>query len=125
MVARRRRWVSNEESARSGSRSARPASTRPTGNSDGAGWAATGVNSFQSKVAVGATTYNVDSSHVPMLSQPECVLNVIRDAVRGVQAANSPQVATPGDCLSGSDVKAPNAGRPACGQAKNDQALVT
>jgi len=34
---------------------------------------------------VGATTYNVDSSHVPMLSQPECVLNVIRDAVRGVQ----------------------------------------
>jgi pimeloyl-ACP methyl ester carboxylesterase len=36
---------------------------------------------------MGATTYNVDSSHVPMLSQPEFVLNVIRDAVRAVQGA--------------------------------------
>jgi pimeloyl-ACP methyl ester carboxylesterase len=36
---------------------------------------------------MGATTYDVDASHVPMLSQPEFVLNVIRDAVRGVQGA--------------------------------------
>jgi pimeloyl-ACP methyl ester carboxylesterase len=32
-----------------------------------------------------ATTYDVDSSHVPFLSQPEFVLGVIHDAVRGVQ----------------------------------------
>jgi hypothetical protein len=31
-----------------------------------------------------ATTYHVDSSHVPMLSQPDFVINVIRDAIKGV-----------------------------------------
>ena len=39
---------------------------------------------------MGATTYELDSSHVPMLSQPERVLDVIRaaaDAVRGQSAA--------------------------------------
>ncbi len=34
---------------------------------------------------MGATTYEVDSSHVPMLSHPDFVLNVIRDAAKGVQ----------------------------------------
>jgi pimeloyl-ACP methyl ester carboxylesterase len=34
---------------------------------------------------MGATTYDIDSSHVPMLSQPEFVLGVIRDAVKAVQ----------------------------------------
>jgi hypothetical protein len=34
---------------------------------------------------MGATTYNIDSSHVPMLSQPEFVLDVIRTAARAVQ----------------------------------------
>jgi hypothetical protein len=29
---------------------------------------------------MGATTYEVDSSHVPMLSQPGFVLDVIRNA---------------------------------------------
>jgi len=40
--------------------------------------------------AHGATTYELDSSHVPMLSQPERVLDVIRaaaNAVRGRSAA--------------------------------------
>jgi pimeloyl-ACP methyl ester carboxylesterase len=39
---------------------------------------------------MGATTYELDSSHVPMLSQPERVLDVIRaaaNAVRGRSAA--------------------------------------
>jgi pimeloyl-ACP methyl ester carboxylesterase len=36
---------------------------------------------------MGATTYELDSSHVPMLSQPERVLNVIRDAAKAVQTA--------------------------------------
>jgi pimeloyl-ACP methyl ester carboxylesterase len=39
---------------------------------------------------MGATTYELDSSHVPMLSQPERVLEVIRtaaNAVRGQSAA--------------------------------------
>jgi pimeloyl-ACP methyl ester carboxylesterase len=36
---------------------------------------------------MGATTYELDSSHVPMLSQPERVLDVIRAAAKGVQAA--------------------------------------
>ena len=36
-----------------------------------------------------ATTYELDSSHVPMLSQPERVLEVIRDAVKGVQSATA------------------------------------
>ena len=35
---------------------------------------------------MGATTYDVDSSHVPMLSHPDLVLDVIRTAARAVQA---------------------------------------
>jgi pimeloyl-ACP methyl ester carboxylesterase len=34
-----------------------------------------------------ATTYELESSHVPMLSQPERVLEVIRAAAKGVQTA--------------------------------------
>jgi len=34
---------------------------------------------------MGATTYELDSSHVPMLSQPERVLEVIRAAAKAVQ----------------------------------------
>jgi len=34
---------------------------------------------------MGATTIETDSSHVPMLSQPELVLDVIRKAAKGVQ----------------------------------------
>jgi hypothetical protein len=33
---------------------------------------------------MGATTYELDSSHVPMRSQPERVLDVIRAAAAGV-----------------------------------------
>jgi pimeloyl-ACP methyl ester carboxylesterase len=33
---------------------------------------------------MGATTYEFDSSHVPMLSQPDGVLDVIRTAARGI-----------------------------------------
>ena len=33
---------------------------------------------------MGATTYDVDSSHVPMLSHPDFVLDVIRAAAAGV-----------------------------------------
>ena len=33
---------------------------------------------------MGAKTYDIDSSHVPMLSQPKFVLNVIRDAANSV-----------------------------------------
>src|SRR5579864_5806420 len=36
---------------------------------------------------IGATTYELDSSHVPMLSQPEGVLDVIRTAAKAVQGA--------------------------------------
>jgi pimeloyl-ACP methyl ester carboxylesterase len=36
---------------------------------------------------MGATTYNVDSSHVPMLSRPDLVLDVIRTAAGAVQGA--------------------------------------
>jgi len=36
---------------------------------------------------MGATTYEFDSSHVPMLSQPERVLDVIRDAAKAIQTA--------------------------------------
>jgi pimeloyl-ACP methyl ester carboxylesterase len=36
---------------------------------------------------MGATTYELDSSHVPMLSQPERVLDVIRTAAKAVQEA--------------------------------------
>lgn len=42
---------------------------------------------------MGATTYSVDSSHVPMLSHPELVLDVIRTLANTVQgAATSPAV---------------------------------
>jgi pimeloyl-ACP methyl ester carboxylesterase len=34
---------------------------------------------------MGATTFETDSSHVPMLSQPEFVLDVIRNAAKAVQ----------------------------------------
>ena len=36
---------------------------------------------------MGATLYNVDSSHVPMLSHPDVVLDVIRTAAGAVQAS--------------------------------------
>ena len=36
---------------------------------------------------MGATTYNVDSSHVPMLSHPDVVLDVIRTAAAAVQGS--------------------------------------
>jgi pimeloyl-ACP methyl ester carboxylesterase len=38
---------------------------------------------------MGATTYELDSSHVPMLSQPERVLEVIRTAAKAVQAQST------------------------------------
>src|ERR1700761_551574 len=38
---------------------------------------------------MGATTTELDSSHVPMLSQPERVLDVIRAAVKAVQAQSA------------------------------------
>jgi hypothetical protein len=31
-----------------------------------------------------AATYDIDSSHVPMLSHPDYVLDVIRTAARGI-----------------------------------------
>ena len=36
---------------------------------------------------MGATTYDVDSSHVPMLSHPDLVLDVIRAAANAVQGS--------------------------------------
>ena len=36
---------------------------------------------------MGATTYEVDSSHVPMLSNPKLVTDVIRTAAKAVQGA--------------------------------------
>jgi pimeloyl-ACP methyl ester carboxylesterase len=36
---------------------------------------------------LGATTYELESSHVPMLSQPDFVLDVIRAAAKSVKAA--------------------------------------
>ena len=36
---------------------------------------------------MGATTYEVDSSHVPMLSNPKLVIDVIRTAAKAVQGA--------------------------------------
>ena len=33
---------------------------------------------------MGATTYDIDSSHVPMLSHPDYVLDVIRTAAAGI-----------------------------------------
>src|ERR1700757_4324269 len=38
---------------------------------------------------MGATTYEFDSSHVPMLSQPERVIDVIRTAAKAVQEATA------------------------------------
>jgi hypothetical protein len=38
---------------------------------------------------MGATTYELDSSHVPMLSQPERVIDVIRTAAKGLQGATA------------------------------------
>jgi hypothetical protein len=38
---------------------------------------------------MGATTYEFDSSHVPMLSQPDRVLDVIRTAASAVQASTA------------------------------------
>ena len=38
---------------------------------------------------MGATTVELKSSHVPMLSQPQAVLDVIRDAVRAVQTSKA------------------------------------
>jgi hypothetical protein len=35
---------------------------------------------------MGASTYDIDSSHVPMLSHPDFVLDVIRDAARHLEA---------------------------------------
>ena len=36
---------------------------------------------------MGATTYDLESSHVPMLSHPDLVLDVIRTAANAVQGA--------------------------------------
>jgi len=38
---------------------------------------------------MGASTYELDSSHVPMLSQPERVIDVIRTAANAVQKATA------------------------------------
>jgi len=38
---------------------------------------------------MGATTYELDSSHVPMLSQPERVIEVIRAAAKAIQARST------------------------------------
>jgi len=38
---------------------------------------------------MGATTYELDSSHVPMFSQPERVINVIRDAAKAIQTSTA------------------------------------
>jgi pimeloyl-ACP methyl ester carboxylesterase len=42
---------------------------------------------------MGATTYNVESSHVPMLSHPDLVLDVIRTAAGAVQGSGTAAVA--------------------------------
>jgi pimeloyl-ACP methyl ester carboxylesterase len=39
---------------------------------------------------MGATTYELESSHVPMLSQPDLVLDVIRAAANAVQSSAAP-----------------------------------
>jgi hypothetical protein len=41
-----------------------------------------------------ATTYEVESSHVIMLSQPEFVLDVIRDAAAAVEKSSLAAVAS-------------------------------
>ena len=38
---------------------------------------------------MGATTYAVDSSHVPMLSHPDLVIDVIRAAAKAVQGSSA------------------------------------
>jgi hypothetical protein len=38
---------------------------------------------------MGATTFEIDSSHVPMLSQPDFVLDVIRKAGAAVQKSKA------------------------------------
>jgi hypothetical protein len=38
---------------------------------------------------MGATTVETDSSHVPMLSQPQVVLDVIRKAATAVQKGSA------------------------------------
>jgi hypothetical protein len=38
---------------------------------------------------MGATTYALDSSHVPMLSHPNLVLDVIRAAAEAVQGSSA------------------------------------
>ena len=38
---------------------------------------------------MGATTHEVDSSHVPMLSHPDVVINVIRATAKAVQGATA------------------------------------
>jgi hypothetical protein len=38
---------------------------------------------------MGATTYELDSSHVPMLSQPERVIEVIRTAAHAVEGRST------------------------------------
>jgi pimeloyl-ACP methyl ester carboxylesterase len=38
---------------------------------------------------MGAKTYEVDSSHVPMLSQPKLVIDVIRTAAKAIQGASA------------------------------------
>src|SRR6266404_3635078 len=38
---------------------------------------------------MGATTYELDSSHVPMLSQPERVIDVIRAAAKAIQGSSA------------------------------------
>jgi pimeloyl-ACP methyl ester carboxylesterase len=38
---------------------------------------------------MGATTIEVDSSHVPMLSQPRAVLDVIRNAAKAIQKSKA------------------------------------
>ena len=38
---------------------------------------------------MGATTYELDSSHVPMLSQPERVLDVIRSAANAARSRST------------------------------------
>ena len=45
---------------------------------------------------MGATTYELDSSHVPMLSQPDRVLDVIRTAAKTCQASGGKAAQTTG-----------------------------
>ena len=44
---------------------------------------------------MGATIVEADSSHVPMLSQPDLVLDVIRNAADAVQKARRPSTGAP------------------------------